>query len=455
MYSKVLASICVAAVSLMGILAPDPAQAQVSAKFKNMRKDIRVAVENINGQRTYETMTIKRAMKFYKVEGAVVVTIVGDQIETLKHFGYRNIDDGLPVDANTIFPTASLSKLPAALAVVIGARKGKGPKLGRAIGKIADAHPGSVLNHWYKTRSKVFWSDATGAPHGPSMRRLLSHTAGLSRHGVSTSLATCDTHLRNVLLGLPKPCENEATNPFAIPGTVFDYSGGGFTVAEAAVEEVSGQSAEAFLQEHFMDEFAMTLSTYERANPTMTNLARPCYDRGKIACSEYVLFTDVKFAGGLLAHPVDYAKLVSILMNDGKTIGGKQVLQPDELEDILTPIWHRDSSLKSCTSSCSSGICLSGKCRVPLTWDGQRYGLGVKVDNEIWNGLPRVFHHGGGQPGVSTIFWADRKEKKAIVVFSIGEKEFNTPGHLPGVSTDLPGGYDFVWDLVYAFQRAY
>ena len=444
-----------AALCLAGILDSPSAHAQASPKFKQMRQDIRVAVENINGQRKYETMTIREAMDFYRVEGVAIVTVVGNQVEKVAHFGHRNVDDGWPVDANTIFPTASMSKLPAALAVVAGAREGTGPLLGRTIGKVAGSHSGSLLDQWYDTRSKVFWSKVTGSPNGPSMRRLLSHTGGLSRHGISTSLATCNTFMRNVLLGMPKPCEEEATNPIAIPGTVFDYSGGGYTVAEAAVELVSDMTSEAFLQKHVLDVFNMNRSTYARANPTMTNLARPCYERGKISCSEYVLFTDVKFAGGLIAHPVDYARMVSILMNDGLDTGGRRIVPYEDIEEVLTPIWHNASSLKSCTSSCSSGVCLSGKCRVPLTWEGTRYGLGVKVEDEIWNGLPRVFHHGGSQPGVSTLFWADRKDKKAIIVMSIGEEEFSTAGHVPGVSTDLPGGYDFVWDIVHAFKRAY
>ncbi|WP_319548353.1 serine hydrolase domain-containing protein [Desulfogranum marinum] len=449
------ARFCATALVCVALLGPGPTLAKTKSNFNKMRQDIKVEVQNINGKKVVDTMTIQDAMTFYGVEGAAIVTIVGNRIERVEHFGYRNVDDGWPVDGDTIFPTASMAKLPAALAVVAGARLGNGPKLGRTVGKIANANPGTLLDHWYDTRPKTFWSKVTGAPNGPSVRRLLSHTGGLSRHGVSTALTTCHTFMRNVLLGMNKPCEEEATQPIAIPGTVFDYSGGGFTVAEAAVEIVSGQTAEAFLDDHILRVFGMTRSTYERASPSMTNLARPCYDRGGIPCELFVRFTDVKFAGGLLAHPVDYAKMVNILMNDGINRSGVRVIPFADIEEILTPIWHSASSLNGCTSSCSSGTCLTGKCRLPLTWSGQRYGLGVMVEDEIYNGLPREFHHGGAQPGVATLFWADRKNKKAIVVMSVGKEERATPGHTPGVSTDLPGGYDFVWAVVDAWKRAY
>ena len=453
---KYFAGLWAAAAFCATIGAAAQAVAQTSPNFKQMRQDIQVDIRNINGQTTTETMTLREAMDFHRIEGAVIVTIVGGKIEKVARFGYRNIDDRLPVDRDTIFPTASMSKLPAALAMVAAARLGTGPKLGRVVGKIADANYGTLLQHWYDTRPKTFWSQATGVPNGPSIRRLLSHTAGLSRHGVSTAITTCATGMRNVLLG-NDACGEEATNPIFIPGTAFDYSGGGFTVAEAALEAVSGRSAESFLQEYVLDAFGMSRSTYARANPAMTNLARPCYDRGTFPCSAYVLFTDVKFAGGLIAHPVDYAKMINLILNDGKDRNGIQVIPMDDIEEILTPIWHSNSSLKACTSSCSSGgICLNGQCRIPLTWDGQRYGLGVMVEDDILtDGLPREFHHGGGQPGVATRFWADRKTRNAIVVMSIGEPEFTTADHLLGVSDSLPGAKAFVWDIISAWKRAY
>jgi hypothetical protein len=52
----------------------------------------------------------------------------------------------------------------------------------------------------------------------------------------------------------------------------------------------------------------MTRSTFDKAGKDMANLARGC---SKSPCLYDLWFTNVKFAGGLLAHPEDYARILT------------------------------------------------------------------------------------------------------------------------------------------------
>ena len=93
-------------------------------------------------------------------------------------------------------------------------------------------------------------------------------------------------------------------------GHEYDYSGGGYTVAEAWLEIATGKKFKDYLKEHVLDPLGMTQSTYETGSADTPNLAWGC-SRG--VCLYNVRTLDVKAAGGLLCHPVDYARVVALM----------------------------------------------------------------------------------------------------------------------------------------------
>ena len=68
-------------------------------------------------QAEIDTLILEK-MKEYEIPGLAIAIVKGDSILIAKGYGVKNIDDQSPVDENTTFHTASISKLFTAQAVV-------------------------------------------------------------------------------------------------------------------------------------------------------------------------------------------------------------------------------------------------------------------------------------------------------------------------------------------------
>lgn len=157
---------------------------------------------------------------------------------------------GKPVDRNTVFQVASLSKWISAFGVMKLVEDGK---------LDLDASVSTYLTRWELPPSE-FDND------GVTVRRLLSHTAGLTDglgySGFEPGIST-------------QPLEESLTkasdaDPGVIgivkvgyePGSEFKYSGGGYTLLQLLVEEVSGQTFASYMYESIFQPLNMTHSTY-------------------------------------------------------------------------------------------------------------------------------------------------------------------------------------------------
>ena len=116
----------------------------------------------------------------------------------------------------------------------------------------------------------------------------------------------------------------------------------------------------------------------------------------------------MKAAGGLLCHPVDYARLVALMLNGGKEYlpagKGTQLIPADDVVAMLTPSRHKDTG-------------------APIGSGGPWYGLGTNLsDYTSADGLPTRFDHGGEHQGFSIEFYAHREKKAGIVVMVNGDR---------------------------------
>lgn len=153
------------------------------------------------------------------------------------------------IDPETLFPVASLSKWITAYGVMQLVEEGI----------IAlDAPISDYLTRWQLPESD-FNNEAV------TVRMLLAHTAGLT-----DGLGFADYDPTEVLPSI----EDSLTNPRASdghaeialgrePGTEWEYSGGGYLILQLLVEEVSGMSFEAWMQQAVFDPIGMSRSTYD------------------------------------------------------------------------------------------------------------------------------------------------------------------------------------------------
>lgn len=157
---------------------------------------------------------------------------------------------GKPVDRNTVFQVASLSKWVSAFGIM---------KLVEDSKLDLDTPVNKYLTRWQLPSSEFNNDEVT-------VRRLLSHTAGLT-DGLGYSGFEMGTLVQSVEQSLTKASDADEGISGAVsvgikPGSEFKYSGGGYTLLQLLVEEVSGQSFASYMKESVFEPLGMIHSTY-------------------------------------------------------------------------------------------------------------------------------------------------------------------------------------------------
>jgi CubicO group peptidase (beta-lactamase class C family) len=397
-----------------------------ASRFVEMTQDIQI--DGAAG------VTIDEALEHHGADGATVV-VIEDGVPVLLrgHYGYQDRDAGIETDEHTIYQAASLTKLVAGLGMAKAARLPGGPGLAKKVRATAADHPSSIAGVWVNAQPLTGGLGALELTRRISIRRLMKNSAGLNRPTTGTE---CDspseeTGLDDLLD--PTVC----TNCVAIveePGTEWKYSSGGFALAEAMLLAETGRSAKEFLETEVLEPLGMMESSFADASAGMDHLARGC-DSAPCDCD--VEYAEVKFPGGLLAHPLEYATLLRYILSDGLDGDGVERIHPDDLHEVLKPTQHRSSSGRSCTidSDCRlfsplDEVCYMETCIAPLVTGNEEnsgaeaggwYGMGVHLSPDLSvGGYPRTLHHLGGQDGVTTYFNVDRALKNGIVLMING-----------------------------------
>ena len=157
---------------------------------------------------------------------------------------------GKAVDRNTVFQVSSLSKWVSAVGVMKLVEEGK---------LDLDAPVGKYLTRWQLPPSEFNNEEVT-------VRRLLSHTAGLT-DGLGYSGFETGTPVQSLEQSLTKASDADVGSSGEVrvgikPGSKFRYSGGGYTLLQLLVEEVSGQSFASYMKESVFTPLSMTQSSY-------------------------------------------------------------------------------------------------------------------------------------------------------------------------------------------------
>ncbi len=156
---------------------------------------------------------------------------------------------GKPVDRNTVFQVSSMSKWISAFGIMKMVEDGK---------LDLDAPVSKYLTRWQLPPSEFNNEEVT-------VRRLLSHTAGLT-DGLGYSGFKTGTPTQSLEESLTKAADadegiNGEVRVGSKPGE-FKYSGGGYTLLQLLVEEVSGQSFASYMKENIFVPLNMTHSSY-------------------------------------------------------------------------------------------------------------------------------------------------------------------------------------------------
>ncbi|MBS0349568.1 MAG: beta-lactamase family protein [Proteobacteria bacterium] len=172
------------------------------------------------------TQFIKNNMQTYHIPGVSIAVIKDYRIEWIAGFGIADKIHQQPVTTDTLFQAGSISKPVTAMAAL---RAVKDQKI------TLEKNINQYLRSWQLPENK--WT----AIQPVTLRELLNHSAGITVHGfVGYAKNQPLPSLIEVLNGVP-PANSAPIRVSAIPGSNFNYSGGGYTIIQQALMDVYHQ----------------------------------------------------------------------------------------------------------------------------------------------------------------------------------------------------------------------
>ncbi len=193
--------------------------------------------------------TVKDRMAELNVPGVSVAVIDQGKIAWAKGYGLRESGGTEPVTPQTLFQAASISKPVSATAAMVLVSAGK---------LDLDEDANVELRSWRIPGNK-FTEQAR-----VTLRGLLSHTAGLTVHGFSGYAAGKATPALLQILDGQKPANSAPIRVDVLPGSIHRYSGGGYTVLQQLIQDVTGREFPAAMRYLVLAKVGMEASTYEQ-----------------------------------------------------------------------------------------------------------------------------------------------------------------------------------------------
>ena len=312
----------------------------------------------------------------FMVPGSAVAIIKDGQVVFKKGYGFADVAKQKPVGFDTGFNIGSISKTVAAWGVMRLVEQGK---------ISLDAPVEQYLKRWKLPKTEFDNSAVT-------VRGLLSHTAGLSLHGYP-GWGPNDTlpSVEASLLG-----ENNGPGDVRLimkPGSKWKYSGGGYTISQLLIEEVSGQKFTDYMREHVLQPLGMNSSDYQ-ISPSIVAHSSVAYDGwGKVTPNP--LFT-AKAAAGLHTTINDFSQFaIANLSGSKQQKPGRNVLKTKTIKQMFAPV------------AASKG----------------KWGLGYGI-RPIGNGLISV-GHGGANRGWHAVFTVVPQTNDGLVITTNGSNGHN------------------------------
>lgn len=190
-------------------------------------------------------------MAHYRVPGLSVACIHNGIVEWTQAFGVASVG-GQQVTPETLFQDGSISKSVTALAVLRIVEQGK---------LNLDADVSQYLRSWKLPTNKFTEQRKV------TLRELLSHTAGATVHGFEGYAAGQRVPTLVQVLKGEKPANSAPVTIDFVPGTSFRYSGGGYTIIQQILVDVTGEPFPDLMQEVVLQPLHMAHSTFQQPFP--------------------------------------------------------------------------------------------------------------------------------------------------------------------------------------------
>ena len=327
-----------------------------------------VPIEGVKGP------ALEQRMKELGVPALSYAVVEDGKIVLAAAYGQADVDSGRRATTSTLFQAASLSKPITAMGVMDLVERGK---------LRLDEPVNSILRTWKLPENELT------AKTPVTLRLLLSHSAGTTVHGFPGYAQSAERPAITQVLEGTKPANTKAIMVDLAPNTKFRYSGGGTTVAQAAIADHTSVPFADFMRRTVLAPLGMTASTYQQPLPvSRRGEAATAYAIGRREVDGKWHVYPEQAAAGLWTTPSDLAKVIIELQN---ALAGRptKLLSIDAARHMVTP-------------------------RFPVS-PGSSIGIGFFIEER---GGARYFSHGGANEGFRATLYGSIDGSKGVVVMA-------------------------------------
>lgn len=310
---------------------------------------------------------IREQMRKRHLPGLSLVIIQDGKIVKAVGYGVTEKGGKIPVTPSTLFQAGSISKPVAAVGALRLVDRGR---------LSLDEDVNVKLATW-----KVPENEHTKEKK-VTLRGLLSHTAGLTVHGFPGYEVGGPVPTLVHILDGEKPTNTAAIRVDLVPGSRWRYSGGGYTVMQQLVLDVTGGAYPQYMREAVLQPLGMNDSTYEQPLPgakAKVTATGHSQDRSPVK-GRWHIYPEMA-AAGLWATPSDLARFAIGVQNAYAGERGA-ILSRQTTREMLTELKND-------------------------------YGLGVGLEGE---GRTLRFAHGGRDEGFDAMLMAYAETGQGAVI---------------------------------------
>jgi CubicO group peptidase (beta-lactamase class C family) len=262
---------------------------------------------------------IEKFIDAHDISGAVTVVVTKDKLLAVDTIGLADIAPKKPMQPNTLFWIASMTKPLTAVSILMLQDEGK-LNLSDPVEKFIPEFAA------LKT--------PTGQPAHITIEQILTHTSGLGEGDIN-AIKTAHSLRDLIPIYLASPMLYE-------PGDHWRYTQSGINVAARIVEVASGRLFNDFVTNRILKPLGMKNTTFYPSKKQQSHLATPYIkdkQTGALTAAPYAAYGtkgQPPFGnGGLFSTGPDYARFCQMLLSGG-TFRGKRYLSPAALQQLTT-----------------------------------------------------------------------------------------------------------------------
>lgn len=263
--------------------------AETNPKIAQVENGLRDSVA-IQGQPQARTNILQK-MKEDQIQAVSIAIVQNGKLEWAKAYG--------PAEVGTQFQAGSVSKPVTAYGALLLVHQGK---------LNLDEDVNVYLKRW--KIPPYSW------PEKVTLRRLLSHSAGTSVSGFPGYSAKSPIPTLLQVLEGQSPANTDPIKVTSQPGKEFRYSGGGTTIVQLLIEEVTGQPFALWMQENVLKPLGMHDSSFDQP---ATHAASGHHRGGDRVEGNWHLYPE-KAAAGLWTTPSDLARFLIRMQQEDNPI---------------------------------------------------------------------------------------------------------------------------------------